>query len=116
MYRLLLDELKVRKSDLLGKLTRLDELLEGASDVEDKAKKYFELKGACEELDNKAFQVQELSEKKHDLRSKLATMRSRLEVEVGHAKEAYEEKLEKSNKLTDVYSTNKRVKNLISVV
>lgn len=83
-----LAQLFERESSVDSKIKDLEELISKTTHIEDKAKRFFEVRTKTEELDRQSLVVQGINEKKHELKSNLATMRSRLELEVGHAKEA----------------------------
>lgn len=75
-----LAELKERKEEVGLRLSNLDTLLSESPEIEAQARLYDELKSSVEALDQKALTSQELNEKRLELQSELAKMRSRLEL------------------------------------
>lgn len=75
-----LDDLAGRKEELSVRLSALDELVRQSPEIEEQARLFDELKTKVEKLDQQAIAAQDLSARKIDLQSQLATMRSRLEL------------------------------------
>jgi exonuclease SbcC len=92
--------LNEQENELTKKNTELTDLLSHTPEIEAAANQYNDLKTKTETLDQLAFQHQEWTGKRLDLQSKLATMRSQLEVELDHLLSLKKERESKKDKLT----------------
>lgn len=86
-----LEEHRRRSTVLGGKLKAIEDLIGDSGHIEEQSKKFTEIRKKTEELDRKSLDLQGLNEEKHELKSKLASIRSRLEVEADHAKSQLKE-------------------------
>ena len=107
-----LKELSARELRLKNRLEELSKLIENSSHIEEQSQKFAEIRGLTEALDRKSLAVQELTEEKHELKARLATMRSRLEVEADHVSTRLKETREKIEKLESDTADRAKVENM----
>lgn len=85
---------------LSGKLEVIAKLIGESPVIEEKASKYERLRSGIEEMERKALIQQELTTKRMDLQSTLATLRSRLELQVENVQGRLKELEKKHQKLS----------------
>lgn len=82
--RLDVEQLERRKVELVKRRDELMMLIDKSEEIKDKADRFGIVKAELEELDQKSLSAQTLIEKRMELQSQLANIRSRLEVELEH--------------------------------
>lgn len=93
------------------RLNELNNLIENSSQIKNMTERFQKLRKETEELDQKSLSMQESSEKKHSLKSELAAMRSRLEVEVNHKTQMLNDIRAKIAKLTKETENREKLEN-----
>ncbi|MCC7530975.1 MAG: SMC family ATPase [Candidatus Melainabacteria bacterium] len=96
----LLVGLEEKTARLSGKLDMIASLASESPAIEEKATKYEKLRSAIEEMERKALIQQELTTRRMDLQSTLATLRSRLELQVENVESRLKELEKKHKKLS----------------
>ncbi len=92
--------LEEQSATLSGKLDVITKLLSDSPVIEEKADKYEKLRSGIEDMERKALIQQELTTKRMDLQSTLATLRSRLELQVENVDGRLKELERKHKKLS----------------
>jgi len=80
----------IQKNELQRKQTGLSQLIERSSEIRQKSEEFDRIKADIEKLDHKSLIAQTFLEEKMRLQSQLASIRSRLEVELDHYKQTTE--------------------------
>lgn len=83
--------LSIQKNELQRRQAELSQLIERSIEIKQKAEAFDRVKAEIEKLDQKSLIAQTFLEEKMRLQSQLASIRSRLEVELDHYKQATED-------------------------